>query len=98
MTVWRLQLEIENKEERREEKREEKIAKKVTAKGKKSNITAVGNRRLQFYFQFSMGILIVGFLDTIFDVTNLLDIQMYGIPLLLKIGITIQFKKIKKEE
>lgn len=35
---------------------------------------AAGDRRLLSHFQFLVVILIVGFLDTIFYVTNLLDI------------------------
>ena len=35
---------------------------------------AAGNRRLQSYFQFPVVILIIGFSDTIFNVTDLLDI------------------------
>ena len=61
-----------------------------TAKREKStiNMEATGNRRLQSYFQCPVVTLIIGFSDTIFYVTNLLDILMCGIPLLSKVGIT----------
>jgi len=61
-----------------------------TAKREKSIINIKQDNQIKSYSQFILVTLIIGFFGTIFYVTNLLDTLMWGIPLLLKVGITLE--------